>query len=483
MRAAVAERIKRLVPLNHFARGVSVLAGGTVVGHAIVVLASPVLTRLYGPEDFGLLAVYGALLGISSIIASLSYQFAVPLPESDEEAIHVLVLSLGVVLIMTAVTALLVVAFTGPISTALNTPAMAEYMWLLPVGLLLVGAYHGLSYWAVRVKAFPTIARTNVAQSISKVAVQLGGYALGPFALILGQICGQAVGSVSLAALLIRERRDALGRVRWSRIRDAAWRYRRFPLFTTWSGVFNSVGRNLPPLMFASLFSPAIAGIYLLAHSVLAMPMYVIGRAVANVFFANAAGANRDGTLSTLVLNIHTKLAQLAMPAALVLLVSGQDIFRVVFGDEWSQAGVFAQLMAPYLYFQFVTSPLSDIADVLEKQVHDMMFQGLLLSTRAVALVVGALYFDVLVAVALYAAASAVCWLAFLAWILTVSENQWQEIWRITAKTALYAVLPVSPLIAFQFLSHDAYQFVAAMAATVMLLTIYTAFMLRSVRH
>lgn len=483
MRAAIAERVNRLLPLNHFARGVSVLASGTVVGHAIVVLASPVLTRLYGPEDFGLLAVYGALLGITSIIASLSYQFAIPLPESDEEAIHVLVLSLGIVLIMTAVTALLVLAFNGPITTALNTPAMAEYMWLLPVGLLLVGAYQGLRYWAVRVKAFSTIARTNVTQSIGKVAVQLGGYVLGPFALILGQICGQAVGSVSLGALVIRERRDALSRVRLSRIRDAARRYRRFPLFTTWSGVFNSVGRNLPPLMFASLFSPAIAGIYLLAHSVLAMPMYVIGRAVANVFFANAAGANRDGTLSTLVLNIHTKLAQLAMPATLVLLVAGPDIFGVVFGSEWSQAGVFAQLMAPYLYFQFVTSPLSDIADVLEKQVHDMMFQGLLFAARTTALVLGALYFDVIVAVALYGAASAVCWLAFLAWIFTVSGNRWQEIWRVTAKTALYAVLPVSPLIAFQFLSKDAFQFVAAMAATIMLLTIYTAFMLRGARQ
>lgn len=483
MHAAIAERVNRILPLNHFARGVTVLASGTVVGHAIVVLASPVLTRLYGPEDFGVLAVYGALLGITSIIASLSYQLAVPLPESNEEAIHVLVLSLGIVLIMTAVTALLVLAFNGPITTALNTPALAEYMWLLPVGLLLVGVYQGLRYWAVRVKAFSSIARTNVAQSCSKVAVQLGGYVLGPFALILGQICGQAVGSVSLGALVIRERRDALSQVRLSRIREAARRYRRFPLFTTWSGLFNSVGRNLPPLLFASLFSPAVAGIYLLANRVLAMPMYVIGRAVANVFFANAAGANRDGTLSPLVLNIHTKLAQLAMPATLVLLVSGPDIFGVVFGSEWRQAGVFAQLMAPYLYFQFVTSPLSDLADVLEKQVHDMMFQGLLLATRTMALILGALYFNVIVAVALYGAASAVCWIAFLAWIFTVSGNRWQEIWRITAKAALYAVLPVSPLIGFQFLSNDAFQFVAAMAATIILLTVYTAFMLRSARQ
>jgi O-antigen/teichoic acid export membrane protein len=70
MNAALA-RIKALLPKSSFARNVAVLVGGTAVGQAIVVLASPILTRLYTPEDFGVLAVYASLLGILSTVAAL----------------------------------------------------------------------------------------------------------------------------------------------------------------------------------------------------------------------------------------------------------------------------------------------------------------------------------------------------------------------------------------------------------------------------
>ena len=76
------ETARRLLPRNRFARSVSVLVGGTAAGQIIVMAASPILTRLYSPEDFGLLSVYAGLLGILGVIASLRYQLATPLERS-----------------------------------------------------------------------------------------------------------------------------------------------------------------------------------------------------------------------------------------------------------------------------------------------------------------------------------------------------------------------------------------------------------------
>ena len=95
---AMKQTLKKILPKNRFARSVSFLAGGTAAGQAITVLAAPLLTRLYSPEDFGLLAVYTSLLMTIGVIASLRYQLAIPLPKSDEEAAHVVVLSLFIVL-------------------------------------------------------------------------------------------------------------------------------------------------------------------------------------------------------------------------------------------------------------------------------------------------------------------------------------------------------------------------------------------------
>lgn len=68
-----------------------VLVGGTTGAQLLAVLAAPLLTRLYTPEDFGLLAVYASLLGLIAVIASLRYELAIPLPTDDTEAAAVAV--------------------------------------------------------------------------------------------------------------------------------------------------------------------------------------------------------------------------------------------------------------------------------------------------------------------------------------------------------------------------------------------------------
>ena len=116
MIAKVKAGIRNLLPKNTFARGVSVLVGGTAGAQLLTVLAAPILTRLYSPEDFGLLAVYASLLGLIGVVASLRYELAIPLPESDEEAAHVMVLSLLILLGMTVLTAIVMTIFGSTIT-------------------------------------------------------------------------------------------------------------------------------------------------------------------------------------------------------------------------------------------------------------------------------------------------------------------------------------------------------------------------------
>ena len=473
------ERIKRLLPKNRFARSVSVLAGGTAAGQIIVVAASPILTRLYSPEDFGLLAVYAGLLGIFAVIASLRYEHAIPLPENDEEAASVAVLSLIFVLAMTAVSAIIVWVWGEPIATVLNTPALEPYMWLLPIGLLLIGIYQVLTYWAIRVRAFPAIARTKLIQALSMVGVQLGGHALGPLALLFGQVSGHAAGSSSLGALAIRRKWSVFRKVRLAHVRWAATRYRRFPIYSSWGGFFNKAGTELPPILFAALFSPAAAGIYMLANRVLAMPMQLLGKAIADVFFSSASEAYRKGQLAPLVSDIHSKLAHIAMPPAFILLVAGPDLFAVVFGADWRQAGEFAQWMAPWVYLVFVSSPLSQLVSVMEKQVHFMVFQGAQLAVRICAVVIGGAQGDLMLAVALFTVGSAFCYAGFLVWLIHASGNRLIQAWRPSATAALYAALLVAPLAMYYTFDADWGFGLMAISVTMLASGLYYAYLLR----
>lgn len=440
------ELIRRFLPRNRFARSVSILAGGTAAGQIIVVVASPILTRLYSPEDFGVLAVFAGLLAILGVVASLRYQLAIPLPESDEDAANVTVLSLLVVAFMAALATLIIWLWGDSFATLLNVPTLSPHLWLLPVGLLLTGTYQVFNYWAIRTKAFPEIARTKLTQALSMVGVQLGAYTLGPLSLILGQVFGQAAGTTSLGVLTVRQKLPTFRRVRVSSIRTAAIRYRHFPIYSTWGGFFNSSSTQLPTILFASLFSPAAAGIYMLSHRVLAMPMQLLGRAIGDIFLSTAPTAYRNGDLKSLVAKTHSVLANIAMPPLLVLVIAGPDLFSIVFGEEWRMAGEFARWMAPWLYLQFITSPLSLLFVTLEKQKHELILQAVLLASRIAALLGAAYLGDLKVAVVAFAMTSAACYLLVLIWEMKLTGNGWKAVFAPTTRALIVSIFLVIPI-------------------------------------
>ena len=475
----ILESVKRYLPRKGMARNVSILMGGTAAGQGMMLIAAPLLTRLYSPEDFGLLAVFTALMSITGIIVTLRYHMAIPLPKDEKEAAHIVVLSMLVVLCMTFLSSLIVHFFKIPITRMFNLPDLADYLWLLPMGVLLLGMYDVFNYWAIRAKSFPAIARTRIAKSFGTLAVQLGGFGLGPLALLLGQIVGLALGSASLAAMSIRNNRAVFRMVQLKGIRIAANRYRRFPLYSTWGGIFNTVGLQLPPLMFAALFNPAVAGLYALAHRALAMPMSLVGTSIADVFFSEAATARRDGKLSELVDQIHKKLVQIAMPPTLLLLVVAPDLFHMIFGDAWRQAGEVARWLAPMLYIQFIISPLSRIFIVLERQAQGTILQAVLLFSRITAVAIGAWLGDFLMAVIIYGAASAMCYLLYLIFIVLICKQHWTAIWLPSLRIFPIAIILTSPSILIFFFQGGPLFIVSGFLACAVSISIFYIYIFR----
>ena len=434
-----------MLPKNAFARGVSVLVGGTASAQVLLVLAAPLLTRLYSPEDFGLLAVYASLLAMIGVVSSLRYELAIPLPEDDGEAANVAALCLILVVISTMLTGVLVFLMGSAIATALGVPTLAGYLWLLPVGVLLTGFYSVFNYWAVRTKRFTTIAGTTLRQAVATIAIQLAAFKLGGIALLFGQVAGQGVGTTTLGLPALKS--AGFKQVSWAGVKNAAGRYKRFPIFLTWDGLLNTTGSQLPPLLFAYFFSPVAAGLYALANRVLNLPMTIIGGAVGQVFFANGADAFRKREHGSLVSQFQEKLIHIGAPLTMLLILIGPDLFSILFGESWRQAGDFARWMAPWLLFNFVYSPLSTLFAVLELQKQVLSLQFILLTSRMIALGVGAVIGDLFIAVALFSLVSAVCYLAFILWVTHTAGNSIMSFLYPLLMAIIYSVIVFFPII------------------------------------
>jgi len=407
--------------------------------------AAPILTRLYDPDDFGLLAVYSGILALVLVVASVRYELAIPLPEDEEEAANIAVLSLLIVLGVTALSALGLALFGAKVVDVLGVPALAGYTWLLPFGVLLGGAYTVFNYWAIRTQQFPTIAKTQLRQALATIGIQMFAFKLGSGALIVGQVSGHCVGTLSLARLALQS--PAFRAVTWSGVRRAAVRYRRLPIFSTWSALFNTAGAQLPALLFAALFSPVAAGLFMLVNRVLQLPMSVIGSAIGHVFFASAAQAHREGNIAPLVADLYARLCHIGMPPTLVLILVGPDLFAWVFGAEWRQAGEFAQWMAPWFFLGFVSSPLSTLFTIFEREGQGLIFQSVLLFARIAALTYGAAQDDLSLTVILFSTASALSYIGVIVWIAVMSNNSFWSIVLPTLTAFGVAIICVLPLL------------------------------------
>lgn len=411
-------RFRRLAPQNEISRSVGILVGGTAGAQLLSLLAAPIVTRLYTPESFGLLAIFSALLAFITVVSCLRYEQAIPLPEDDDDATQLLVLSLLSLLAVTSLTGVLVYFLGGFIAAEVESVKLARYMWLLPVGVLASGSYLALERWSVRTHSFRQIARTKFTRTFSSIAIQLLGFKLGPLGLIAGQIAGQGVGSGTLGKVAWRQIKPHA--IRINGMRDMAHRYRKFAIYSTWTSLFNAASLQFAPIVFITLYGAGITGLYALTLRVLTLPASLIGQAVGSVFLAHAPKAERDGSLSEMVATLHDKLALAGTPFLILILVAGPEIFGLVFGENWHKAGQYAQWMAPWIYLQFQWSPISGLASVLELQREAMIAQLLTLILRVCALLVcAALGTSSDTGIFAFAVVSAVTYLGCLLWIMS----------------------------------------------------------------
>lgn len=187
---------------SNFVRSVLVLMGGTALGHLITALALPIVTRLYSPADFSVLAVFSSAVAIMSVAVALRFDIAVAVAESDFDAVKLLILALTCALAISAAVGLVVVILPERLLQNIGLLPIESYLWLLPVGVYLTAAYSAFQGWFIRSSSFGLIARSRVAQSTSMAAGQVG-FGVGgiaPFGLLIGHTLNTAVGCLVLGS-------------------------------------------------------------------------------------------------------------------------------------------------------------------------------------------------------------------------------------------------------------------------------------------
>jgi len=389
-----------------FASDVLTLVGGTTFAQILTIISAPILTRLYGPEDFGLWALYVSITSIISVISCMRYDYSIMLPESDKDAVNLLGLSFVATLIISSLTLPAIWYFKQPILNILNSPHMGNYLWLVAPFVFVNGLFLALNNWNSRTKHFKRLSLSRVSNSVSTTVTQIGFGLLGNSGaggLIKGNVAGISVATLVLGGQIWRDDKNLIREnISWQKMYEGVIRYRKFPLIDSWSALMNSISWQLPSFLLAAFFSPIVVGFYSLGFRLLQLPMNFIGSSISQVFFQRASRAKSDGTLESLVENVFRLLVVIGMFPILVLTIVGSDVFTVIFGEAWAEAGVYAQILSIWTFVWFISSPLSSIYVVMEKQQFGFQYSFFNLATRLISLLMGGLLGNARIALMLF---------------------------------------------------------------------------------
>ncbi|WP_349290623.1 lipopolysaccharide biosynthesis protein [Crenobacter caeni] len=418
--SAVIRRVRALFA-GGFARNVTLLAGGAALSQLLPLMAAPLLTRLYTPADFGVLAIYTAWLSSLAVLMTARYDMAIVLPREDADAARLMVLSLALsfALSLVAIPPLWLAGDT--LAAWAGEASLARLLPWLPLSLWLAGLMQAFTSWNNRHQRYRANAGGRLALGGSLVGVQLAaGFAgMGATGLVLGQVAGQA------ASTLVQAWQDMRGRFGWRRgvdragLAGVARRYREFPLINAPHAFVASLQDMLTVTLLTAASGSATVGLYGLLMRVLKLPAALVGQAVAQVAYRDLAAAHAaHEPLRPLLARLMAILFALALPPFVVIVLWGDALFAWVFGETWRQAGEYARMLAPYILFHFVASPLGMVPLVIGRQRTAFAFTVAGISLFLAALSIGFERFgDVGDAFALVSAVMTVYFSAYFVWL------------------------------------------------------------------
>ncbi len=465
-----------------FAGDVLKLVGGTAFAQAVGLLSAPILTRLYAPDDYGILALFISITTLLGIVACLRYEMAVMLPERDEEAANLLVACFLFAVLVSAVAALGAWWGRDVLVAWLNAPELARYLWLAPPMILMTGAYLGLNYWTTRRRRFGSVSIAQATGSLALTSLKLGaglaGQATGG-SLIGATVAGQVVSVGVLGARVDRnERRFILASLNGTALRRCISRYRKFPLVDVWGALLNNASWQLPALMLAAFFSQTVVGFYALAFRMIQLPMSLIGASLGQVFYQRASATAGDRErLASVTGGVFRRLVMISLFPSIILALAGPELFAVVFGARWAEAGVYAQILSLWMFTWFVSSPLSSLFLIRERQGLALMVHAVIFVTRIASLMAGGWYGSVHLALLLFGGSGILVYGALIAAVLRLGHVPGRAIFRVVRGAIAYSLFPTAGIMVLKIIGTPA---VWMAAGSVVFLTIYFALAVRS---
>lgn len=366
---------------NGWVRHIFLLSGASTLAQIINIILMPVLSRLYTPEDFGVLALFSSVVSLLATVSGFRYYLVLPLARRESYANAVVWLSILLQVIFTMIIAFTVLLFGHSLNET-RYEALFPYRYIIPLCILAIGIYSLAVQWAIKEKSFSLIAKTKLTQVLAGSVIKVSGAFIckGALWLLLGYVAAQSCGGFTLIRHLMQKK--GIPPFNLVKIKRVALYYRNMCLIDTPGALLNMAGAYMLPIVIAYFYADGVVGSFSMAQNLLVLPGVIIGHSIGQIFSQKAAEAYYNGTLGYLTGRTFELLARVGLFPVLLCSLFAPEIFVLALGNQWREAGYFASLLGPWIAANFIYSPMSVLFTTLMIQRTALVFTSLYTITR-----------------------------------------------------------------------------------------------------
>lgn len=413
---------------NEFVKNVITLLSGTAVGQIFSFLIIPVLTRMYSEELFGIYFIFLSTLNILKKVSTLRFELAILLPKKNSWAIN----AFAITIIFSVVTSVIILLgfylLENLISKIKDISEISRYFILMPIALFASGIYEAFAAWNNRQKKYKKISVGKITNSTGIGLAQLGlnFTSIKNAGLIVGSIIGQAISSVIIAILTIKDIAENFKYISFKKMKITLVKYKNIPTFNTTIDLFSSISNEIPVYLLTIFFNPTIAGYYGMSNKIIGTPMFLLSRSVGQVFFQKASeNYIKKIDLKSFLKKTYKNLVKLCVFPTLGILVIAPFIHYIL-GKEWTELPPYILILLPATAIDMIINPVLSIPTILNKQKNLLYLIIISAVLKTLSIAMGFYIFNSpIISIALFSITTTLFRLFLMKWLVKISPEEY----------------------------------------------------------
>lgn len=420
-----------MIRLTPFLKNVVKVFSGDLIVKIIGFLSIAVIARLYSPEDFGALELAISIQLIAVTFASLKYEQAIPLPESDKEAFNLFSFSfilLIVFCLLSLIGTFIIFCYKEHFEVLAK---LGNLLYFIPPLIFLRGSREIITYWFIRKKRFGRSAIAEIGNKIGEVAGKIGFFWIGVYGLFLGNIVGLLTALMVLFVFTLQMDKQLFVAIKKRTMGQMHRKYKKFSMFLLPSFLFWMIAERLPAIILVPMFGLTAVGFYGISFKMINEPLNILGKSIAYVLYQESSDRfNMNQDIDLLFIKVVEKLFVALFLPICFLLTSSDILFKVVLGEQWINAGRYTQILAPMMFFRFLVMPIPVILKVREKTHFEMFFNFLLLVVCTCSLVSGFFVKNIEITLGIYSFSLSILYMFWFILIIIFLNISYKNIFK-----------------------------------------------------